>query len=102
MADILPPLAQAADSSWILFFIFLPPTLLLVFYVWRKFTQPLAKLTRELRKGKLSPRKTAHRLAQLPLKNQELLTHLDSLRFGQASPSHEDVFALLRRVKNDR
>ena len=103
-ADILPP-GDAMQSSSVLNValnwisdmpaVAVVPLLiaLLVGRIWRQRSNPIAGIRRALKRGELSPREAAHRLAAFQPSEQ-----LDKLRFQRVEP---EVHAVLQLLKSD-
>lgn len=101
MADILMPLPAHPSGVWLAWPIaaLLLATLLVLW--WRR-RQPLRYLIRALRRGRLSPRAAADRLARLIPDDASLRGELDRLRFQRQSPDAAAVERLIRQVSDGR
>ena len=102
MADILlAPSPEPTMPVWlvlagsIIVFMFL-------FMMWRYLTQPIIRLQRHLKRGKLSPREGAHRLARLAHYDNELQQQIDQLRFQRKPPDRSELMVLINKVKHGR
>lgn len=102
MADILLPTAQAQDTSPGLLPIVLAATLIVGLIAWHRFNRPLGRLTRDLRRGNVSTRGAAHRLAGLVHENVPLRLQIDRLRFRRRPPDSSELLALIEKARDDR
>lgn len=102
LVDLLPPGDEIQNRSAVnvaLNWIGDTPTLaiatlliaLLAWRVWRQRSNPIARIRRALKRGELSPREAAHRLAAYQPSAQ-----LDKLRFQKVEPQAQAVLKLLK------
>ncbi len=102
MADILPQLPRGDADSVVVLPLALALILLVMIAAWRWWRHPLRRLGRDLARDRLSPRATAHGLAQRLVHDSELRREIDRLRFKRQPPSAAAVSELIRRAADGR
>lgn len=100
MADILLPQPVQQGAAWGAWSIAALLLALLLVLWWRRWRQPLRRLYRALKRGRVSPRAAADRLAGLIPDDAALRGELDRLRFQRQSPDATTVERLIRQVSD--
>lgn len=78
---------------------------IVIFFIYKKLTTPLAQLERHLKQGRLSPRQAAHGLAHIIPDNvsisSSLQRQIEHIRFQRQVPDINKLLDLINKVKHE-
>ena len=98
ITDILP-LAQPSPWPALTAALFIMLLALLLFLSFR-FFDPLRKIERQLRGGKIGARQAAHRLARHARHKPRIAGRLDRLRFARKPPDPAELLRLIEALRD--
>ena len=98
IADILP-LAQPSPWPALITALLIVLLALFVFFSFRYFN-PLARIERQLRGGKIASRRAAHMLARHARHDPRIASRLDRLRFARRPPDPAELLRLIEALRD--